>query len=152
MNTELITSVELSKDSVNKVAEQLVTLADGGSALEVKLKLKAMSEAITKALEKIDTMARDEAEKFGTKNFEFLGTNIQLIESGVKYDFSNCGDIELEQMLAEQDSLAERIKARKDIVKNIKGKMILVNESTGESYEVIAPVKSSTSTIKITFK
>lgn len=152
MNNELINSVDLSKASVRTVADQLIELAEQGNPLEVKLKLKAMSEAIDEACKKVDKMARDEAEKHGGKTFDYLGCNIQLIEAGTKYDFSNCGDIELEQMLAEQSALEARIKARKEIVKNIKGKMILVNESTGESYEVVPPVKSSTSTIKITLK
>ena len=144
-NSELINSVDLSRLSVRTVADQLIELAEQGNPLEVKLKLKAMSEAIDEACKKIDKMARDEAEKHGAKTFDFMGCSIGLIEAGTKYDFSNCGDIELE-------ALAERIKKRKDIVKNIDGKMIMVNESTGESYEVLPPVKSSTSTIKITLK
>lgn len=151
-NSELINSVDLSKLSVRTVADQLIELAEQGNPLEVKLKMKAMSEAIDEACEKIDKMARDEAEKHGAKTFDFMGCSIGLIEAGTKYDFSNCGDIELEQMTAEYEALAERIKKRKDIVKNIDGKMIMVNESTGESYEVLPPVKSSTSTIKITLK
>ena len=152
MNTELITSVDLSKASVRTVADQLIELAETGNPLEVKLKLKAMQEAIAEACKKVDAMARDEAEKYGSKSFDYLGCNVSLIEAGTSYDYSNCGDIELEQMLAEQSALEARIKARKEIVKNIKGKMILVNESTGESYEVVPPIKSSISTIKITLK
>lgn len=152
MKNELINLVDLSKLSVRTVADQLIELAETGSPLEVKLKLKAMQEAIAEACKKVDAMARDEAEKFGSKSFDYLGCTVSLMEAGTSYDYSNCGDIELEQMLAEQEALEARIKARKDIIKNIKGKLILANESTGEIYEVVPPVKSSTSTIKITFK
>ena len=124
-NSELINSVDLSKLSVRTVADQLIELAEQGNPLEVKLKLKAMSEAIDEACKKIDKMARDEAEKHGAKTFDFMGCSIGLIEAGTKYDFSNCGDIELEQMTADYEALAERIKKRKDIVKNIDSKILL---------------------------
>ena len=150
MNKELITSVDLSKLSVRTVADQLIELAEQGNPLEVKLKLKAMSEAIEEACKKIDKMARYEAEKYGAKTFDFMGCSIGLIEAGTKYDFSNCGDIELERMTAEYEALAERIKKRKEILKNADPGTVMTDKETGESYEVNPPIKSSTSTIKIT--
>lgn len=150
MNKDIITSVDLSKLSVRTVADQLIELAEQGNPLEVKLKLKAMSEAIEDACKKIDKMARDEAEKYGAKTFDFMGCSIGLIEAGTKYDFSNCGDIELERMTADYEALGERIKKRKEILKNADPGTVMTDKETGETYEVNPPIKSSTSTIKIT--
>jgi len=62
-NSELINSVDLSKLSVRTVADQLIELAEQGNPLEVKLKLKAMSEAIDEACKKIDKMAQSDLSK-----------------------------------------------------------------------------------------
>ena len=152
MNNELINSVDLSKSSVQAVADQLIELAEQGNPLEVKLKLKAMSEAIDEACKKVDKMARDEAEKHGAKTFDFMGCGLQLAEAGTKYNYKNCNDSEWNDLYSQFVELKAKLDVRQEFLQSLKKTLTIVNDETGEITEIHPPSKTSTSIVKITLK
>lgn len=91
----------------------------------------------------------DEAYKFDKTGATIRGVKIQVKEAGVKYNYSNTEiwnetNEEIKQMTEVRKSLEGRLKA-------IKGKENIVDDNTGEVIELNEPIKTSTTTIAITF-
>lgn len=90
-----------------------------------------------------------EFEKHGQKNLEYNGVLLQQQESGVKYDFSGCGDAVMDEYLKQQEELKEKIKEREKFLKNIPSSGV-VDPETGAF--IYPPAKSSKTIIKTTLK
>lgn len=90
-----------------------------------------------------------EFEKYGQKNVEYKGTLLQEQESGVKYDFSGCGDPLMDSYMKEIDSLKEKMKEREKFLKNIPASGV-VDPETGAF--IYPPAKSSKTIIKTILK
>jgi hypothetical protein len=93
----------------------------------------------------------EEADKYG-KKFEYGNAEFQQKEAGVKYDFSECGDVQLMSLYDELEVLKEKIKKREDFLKAIDGSLNQVDESTGEVCTLYPPSKSSTTILQVTLK
>ena len=152
-NTNLLSVFDLSETAIKKSASEIITSINNGelSALETKCKLKAI-ESLIKELKPVDELARGEAEKYGAKSFPAYGATVDLIEAGTKYDFLNCDDTAYNDMMQELIELEEKIKQRETFLKALDKPIELVNQSTGEIETINPPIKTSTSTIKVTFK
>lgn len=109
---------------------------------------KAIEKVFANIKEDLTKATREEAEKYG-KSFEYKGSKIELAEVGVKYDYSECGDYELNEILEQIAKLEEKKKAREAFLKTLKEPMQIITKD-GEPIEVYPPKKSSTSSIKIT--
>lgn len=157
--SELVQQVPLSKQGIQAFARTVIEDVEEGriNPLRLKLYIKAMEATIAyiqkgdAAMPGIDEAVRNEAEKHG-KSFEMAGVKVELAEVGTKYDYSDCGDTVYERMQAELTALQEKIKQRETLLKAITDPISMNDEKTGEVLTVRAPLKSSTSSVKITFK
>lgn len=149
----LLSLVKISKADITEMAQVIIAKAKDGETnpLEVKLKLKALESVIKDCAASIDPLAREEAEKYGSKSFEAMGAKVELAETGTKYDFSECQDLEYEKLLNESIVLDAQLKAREMFLKSLKGPTELTNKDTGEVWTANPPVKKSTSSLKISF-
>jgi len=158
MNTELINTVELSDNiadtrvSIQSTANAMIQAVQSGevSALEMKLKQKFIEAVIEQTKSVIDKAARDEAELYGEKKFTKFGGEVSLIEAGIKFDYSNCNDEVYNDLLTELEAIKAKIKDREAFLKSIKGSINIITDH-GEAVTVFPPIKTSTSTLKITF-
>jgi hypothetical protein len=109
-------------------------------------------EQLFKAL-KADHLIKDvileEAEKYRSKSFEKGNAKFQVKEVGVKYDFKNCNDSELEQITNDLKELTEERKKRETLLKAI--------DTTKEFYDgngvqLFAPIKTSTTQVVVILK
>jgi len=147
-----VISNQLSKSQLNIIAEDSVgKLIDSGmllDSIEAFSKMEYLIKEIKSNATFID-VARDEVSKYGKTYTTPTGTKIELAEVGVKYDFSNCGDVILLKLLKEQESLENAIKDRKEFLKRMpeSGMEILFED---EVIKVYPPSKSSTSSLKTT--
>lgn len=118
--------------------------------LKVAVQLKAMEETIKNLRNsvKIRDVILEEANKYG-KSFEEFGAKFNVKETGVSYDFSGCGDSNLESMYKEMEGLKERIKKRETFLKSITDESIADTE-TGEI--LLPPCKVSTTSVTVTLK
>jgi hypothetical protein len=96
----------------------------------------------------------DAAEKYGQKEFEFMGSKIKISETGTKYDYSKCGDPIILDLLERQkeidDSVKERTKFLQSITKPI---TVMIGEiEDGEMITIYPPSKSSTTFITMSIK
>jgi hypothetical protein len=93
-----------------------------------------------------------EASKYGKRHERFNAT-LDIRESGVRYDYSKCGDLELLSLYTQLDALNEQIKKREAFIKTIpiEGLEVLQSE-TGEIITIYPPSKTSTTTVAVTLK
>jgi hypothetical protein len=95
---------------------------------------------------------RDEIAKNG-KQIETQSAKLELAETGVKYNFDNCGDVIYEQLEQQLQSVEADLKDRKEFLKTVPlSGLSIINEQTGEVSTIYPPSKQSTSTYKITLK
>jgi len=94
----------------------------------------------------------DEAGKYG-KAFELYNAKFSIREVGVKYDYSQCGDIILNELTEQLDALSEKVKARQKFLQLVPAEGIdIVSDQTGEVSKIYPPSKSSTTSITVTLK
>lgn len=94
--------------------------------------------------------ALQEFDAMGEKSCEILGRKISKGETGVKYDFSNCGHVDLEALERVKKDVEFNIKGFKDQIKHIKESQTMVS-SEGEIFTVTPPQKTSTTKLKLTY-
>jgi hypothetical protein len=91
-----------------------------------------------------------ELEKQDNSEAVILGTNMKVVETGVKYDYS------ASKPWAEQkfklDDESKKLKDIEALAKSLKGKMIMVDEVTGETFEYFPPAKTSSTSIRVTIQ
>ncbi len=79
--------------------------------------------------------------------------NAELVEkmTGVKYDFTNCGDAEWNELNAEKVELDKKIKEREKFLKTITKPTNIITDD-GEVLTINPPIKSGSLGIAITLK
>lgn len=144
----------LTKLDIRNLADELVErVLEEGTPLKVAEGLSAIESFIKEVKEdkRFKDYVREETSKYPKGFVSNSGAKIKCFEAGVKYDFTQCGDIAWEKMDAEMKGLKDRITEREEFLKTvpIEG-MALVNESDGEVYRIYPPSKTSSSSYKIT--
>lgn len=110
-------------------------------------RMKAAIELFEKD-ERVRDIALRELSKYGPRQ-QFGDCVLEEAETGVRYDFSDCGDSVLADLYAIRDANAADIKAREAMLKNLPASG-MADPETGEM--VYPPARSSKTTIKTTFK
>ena len=151
-NIELQDSEHDSRIVINTFSSNIINAISSGemSGLQFKMKQKMWESIFDACKIAVDKAAREEAETYGEKKFKTFGGEVTLIEAGTKYDYSQCNDEEYTILIARLEALKAKIKDRETLLKSIKGSMNIVTED-GEGATIYPPIKTSTSTIKITF-
>jgi len=155
------TNKEQRKSFVTDVVERL---RNGEiDPLKVHLQVKAMEEIITtltstdEKKNKNFTLAIDyknmllrSAEQHG-KKFQLHNAEFSIKEAGTVYDWSKCEDPELNELLAQEKALKEKIKAKQDFLKTVPASGIEIRFGD-ELVTVYPPAKSSTTSVSVTLK
>jgi hypothetical protein len=148
----IVALFETNKEQRKSFVEQIVQQAMSGNQDMLKLhkQVKAMEEIVKKVLEDEDyrNILIDEAAKHG-KSFKYLGDDWTIKETGVKYNYTDCNDPLLDDLLKEQADIAEKVEKRKDFLKSLDRSMDVIIEDTGEIARVYPPVKSSTTVVSL---
>lgn len=154
MNNNLLQSIQLGKPEISEVTQEIIKQLNDGNInpLETHLRFKAIENVIKTVKPILDPLARSEAEKYGERKFTAMGANVELAETGTKYDYSNCGDPVLTDLNLQLEALEAKIEKRKEFLKAIDGSEVITDQSTGEIVIIYPPVKTSTSSIKVSFK
>lgn len=101
-----------------------------------------------KADERVRDITLRELWKYGKKQ-TFADCTLEEAESGVRYDYSICGDSRLEELYAMRQALDADIKEREAFLKSIPLSGVALPD-TGEV--VYPPAKTSKTIIRTTFK
>ncbi len=152
MNLTTITTY--SKAEAEKLA--LVTInqiAEGTrSATDVLAECTYIEVALSQIEEMAKPIAVEEVQRTGTATIK--GVKLEVVEAGVKYDYSH--DAIWQGLQDQIEQLKEAQKQHENLLKTVpdalSGKALIeaTNPDTGEVYTLRRPAKSSTTTIKAT--
>lgn len=143
-----------TRAEIQRITDTLVEQVCDGNVSVVKSVtiLTALLESLDGALKRLKQDAVDELHKYPKgQQVTVNGADIQLKEAGVRYDYSNCGDTILLDMINERDELDNRIKDRQKFLRSIKDVEMVVDTRTGELCELRPPTKTSTTTFTIKY-
>ena len=122
--------------------------------LKIHLQLKSLIDISEQLLEN-ETYRKyllSAAEKNG-KKFTYQNAEFSIKEVGTRYNWDNCDDIELTDLLLQNESLKEKLKVKQDFLKKVPiAGLAVLNEETGETYKVYPPSKSSTTAVSVTLR
>lgn len=134
-------------DQANQIIENFdVDMLDTMTTISLIRKAQLLIDTLEKGLKE---KGINELTKSGGK-YESNGCEHQLVESGVKYDYSNNS-----KWVLINEQIKSLTEERKDIearIKPLKGMMIEVDPETGEAIEWYPAIKTSTTTIKTIIK
>lgn len=122
--------------------------------LYLMARVKAVEATIKAILDtpEIKDAARDEAEKYGQKSFDFHGFKVEQAEVGVTYDYSGCGCPIHGRLEHEFKSAKKALSDREAELKAITKPQTIVDEESGEVVTITPPLRRSTSGLKFTLK
>ena len=121
--------------------------------IKVHAQCKKM-EDIVKALtgnETYKSVLIEAVERNG-KKFNSFDAEFSVKEAGVKYDYSQCGDVKTLELMAEVEKLSEQIKARQKLLQMLPIEGIQKVDEFGEVCTIYPPSKSSTTTVNVILK
>tara|TARA_R110000868_G_scaffold274033_1_gene533274 strand:+ start:26 stop:598 length:573 start_codon:yes stop_codon:yes gene_type:complete len=153
MFTLPVVSNELTKTQIKIIAEHSISeLANNGRVIESADALAKMELLIKEIKGNKDyiELLREEVSKYGKSVNTASGTKIELAEVGTKYDYSNCGDGQLEDLNNQLQILELSIKERQTFLKALPLSGIEVLHMEGIIQKVYPPSKTSTSSVKTT--
>ena len=129
------------------------TLMDGEvNPVEFIVKLKGLQQALSiveKDRDVRDTVLR-EIYKHG-KQATWSGATIATRETGVRYDYTACGDPVYNDLARQRDELDKRLKEREAFLKTVPDGATMVWDETGEIYTLHPPVRVGAESYAITY-
>lgn len=152
--TGIINIFDVDKTQRQSFVTSVIESVKSGNVnpLELHCNMKAMTEivgSINKFPEYKEAIM-EQAEKYDGKTFEYGHAKITIKEVGVNYDFSECNDLEYNELKTQFDELQAKVKDREKFLKAMPKKQVLIDEETGETYEVFPAVKTSTTSLSVT--
>lgn len=149
----ILKTLPSTKQKINMFSNNLLEMVDNGEVdpLQIYVQLKSF-EKVFKTMnenERFKALVRDSAELHG-KDFERFGANLKLTETGVKYDYSECGHTTYNELAAKAEKIEIEMKYIEGVLKVLKGPTVLkIND---KDVTVNPPKKSSTSSVTVSFK
>lgn len=138
-------------ESIGMVNGYLEDLAfNGGDPLKDLVLCRKYIFVLEEIEKGLKGFAMSELEKFDNNETDLLSSTLKAVESGVKYDFS--GSSAWVAQKAVVDKATAKLKEIETFAKACKEKTIVVDSESGEIHEYFPPSKSSSTSIRFTFK
>lgn len=143
-----------SKEQVENFSKQVLNTLNSGeiNPLDLLLNIKGFEAVIKDVKDRLDELALIDAQKYSEKTFDYKNAELQVKEAVAKWDFTNCGDIKLNFILKNEESIINQRKERETFLKSIKQSMTIIDDQSGEVYEVFPPQKSSKTIVYVKIK
>lgn len=122
--------------------------------IEAVVKAKSLYEVLSLFLKDDDVkeLVVNECSKYGKgETPSFAGAKVQVKETGVKWDYTDCGDPVYDSLVLQMEELKQRMKEREAYLKTITARKTEVDEDTGEIYTVLPPVRTAGISYSITY-
>lgn len=148
--TEQLLSALTGRLQVKALEEAFTLQIEEGytNPLEFTVRAKMLIDALQKTLDNTKELAMTEQSKYG-KRAEVFGAEVQQVEAGIKYDFSQCNDPLYNELKSLHEQSKESLKERETFLKSLKEPLTIIS-TDGEIVEIYPPIKSSTTTLKVT--
>lgn len=142
-----------TKEQISAFSSQILNELESGniSALDILLNVKGFENVLKDIKDKLDELALNEASKY-EKTFNYRNAELQIKEAGTKWDYSNCGDVKLNFILKNEEDIINQKKNRETFLKSLKESMTIIDDQSGEVYEVFPPAKSSKTIVSVKIK
>jgi len=105
-------------------------------------------------LEELEKALKDyaisELSNFDKQEAEILGASLKVVETGVRNDYSATPSWVTQKEVIDLET--KKLKDIEAMAKSLKGKLVVVDEETGETKEFFPPYKTSTTSIRVTIK
>jgi len=115
-NLQVISLFELDKQGRESFVINVIEAMGQGQVepILVHLQVKGMEKLIEDftSNQNYKKLVLDSVSQYGQKDVQFHNAKFDIKEVGVKYDYTQCGDIELEEMSKQVAALNENIKAK----------------------------------------
>ena len=145
----------LSKSKQTDFAQNLINNVVHGETdpIAAYCQVKGLHESLGVFLksEEVRSAVETAKEKWGSAPAEFQGAKLTITESGVKYDYSVCGDSLWNSLAKQKAEIEAQMKERENFLRGIRSSETIVDEETGEVVKVYAPARSASSCVKVTF-
>lgn len=143
-------SVQLTKSNVEQFTNQILFEfnTSNKNPFDYLGELEFIHQAIENAKSQIRESLIDQLHLYNGKVLIKNGVQFKLKESGVRYDFSNTEKWQV--LKSECDGMQSQLKQIETELKSLKASRTMVDESTGEVFQIHPPIKSSKTTIEIT--
>ena len=117
--------------------------------LDVLVQLKMIEKTLEVLKDKdVEAEIMREASKYHKDELaEYRGCKLEVKETGVSYDYSNCNDTEIETLYEAKKQLDDKIKKREAFLKTINGDVY-----GSDGVQLSKPTKKSTTKIVVTIK
>jgi hypothetical protein len=150
--TENLLNAVTGKLQVKALTEAFTTQIEEGytNPLEFTIRAKMLIKALEETLNNTKDQAITEQEKHG-KYAEMFGAIAERFESGVKYDYASCNDVEWVILKENVERATEMLKGREKWLRSLTKPENIV-DGNGEIVTITPPIKSSTTTLKVTIK
>lgn len=148
-NLNLQSIYQSNKQQLDTLIDVMVNEAEG-SELQSYILAKKLQYVADTLQSIMHDKAMADAER--NKGTQVSFAEIQVKETGVKYDYSNTGYYPYLEKLAEKKEIEMTIKEHESFLKAIKKPETVINQETGEFMDIVPPVKTSKSSIIISLK
>lgn len=141
------------------MAEKFVQEIEEGniSGLKAHLYVKSIENLLKQLTDKEEneelskrykTLVGNEADTYPGKSFDLHGAKFTKAETGVKHDYTKCGDKVWDELNERMEAIKAAMKGREEFLKTIptEGIEVLYED---EAVRVYPPVKTSTSSINV---
>jgi len=143
-----------SNEQVLTFSENLKSVLDSGdiNPLDVLLCIKGFEKVIANVKDYLNELAVIECMKYTEKDIKYKTAELQVVQTGVKYDYDNCNDYKYKSFKLKEVELKSEINAREGFLKGLKESINIIDEDSGEIVEIYPPAKTSTTTAKVTLR
>lgn len=154
---QITETIPFTKVQQSDFVESLVAQIEDGEVnpVEAVVKAKALNETLNAFLkdDRTNEYVLNECDKYNkSETPSFAGATVQVRETGVKYDYMNCGDPEYTSLLKQMQEISDALKKREKYLSAITSPKTEINEETGEIYTLKPPVRTAKDSFIITFK
>lgn len=144
---EAVYGLDITK--VNDAIQHLTKGVEDGliNPLELLTKIRATEKVLDGVLTNIRDLMVTEALKYGKDPIIVNGVEMKVQEAGTKYDYSKCNHPEYNILVNQKNHISDQMKDLEAILKANKTSWEHVDTSTGETFTIYPPTKTSTTTV-----
>lgn len=166
--TSTLALFDTTKSERSEFIRQIVEQIESGDAeaLKVLLQIRSMESIIdgltsrdpkknkdnVELAKRFHTCIMEEADKHG-KQFELHNAKLSVGEVGTTYNYDGCNDETYLTLLSEFETAKAKLDERKKFLQNLPDAgMEYLNRETGELERMFKPIKTSTTSLKVTLR
>jgi hypothetical protein len=147
---KLFNQLPTTKEKIQNFAQVVTEEIREGyiDPLQFRIYAKNVIKAFDAVMEATEDLSLTEAGK--RKGEVYLGSLVEVMEAGTRYNYSGCNDPEWTRMNLEMLNLKALIGVREKILQGLRVPTDICDEEGTVTHTIFPPIKSSKTTVKLT--